>query len=120
MAKSLNISILAQEVSSDKYTVIVNRESVINNIWVNQIVIKLENLSVENHIIKVTLYDQSHNLISQELRVDVVLTTTISVEQVNSIFELDSCSSSFLVFILSIVMMIIAVRRIRSYRRKKS
>ena len=86
--QSLDISILAQDVFPDRYTEIVDGESGINNIWVNQIVIKLENLSVENSIIKVTLYNQSHNLISQELRVDVVLTITISVEQTNSFLDL--------------------------------
>jgi hypothetical protein len=44
----------------------------------------------------------------------------IVVEQLNTSFRLDSRSSLFSVFILSIVTIFIAVRIIRVYRRKKS
>jgi len=80
----------------------------------------LENLSVGTHIIKVTLFDRSSNLVSQEMRVDVVLTTTLTVEQIKSFLGLDSRSLSFLIFILSIVVIIIAVREIRVHKSKKS
>ena len=96
------------------------RELVISDICVNEIVIKLENLSMGTHIIKITLFDRSHNLVCQEMQVDVVLTTTFAVEQINSYFRLDSRSLSILIFILSIVVIFIAVSKLRAPRRKKS
>ena len=120
VGQNLDISILAQDISPDIYTVTVDGKLVISDTWVNEIVIKLENLSVGTHVIKVMLFDQSHNSASQEMRVDVVLTTTLTVEQVNNFFGLDSRSVSFLIFILSITGIIMGVRRFRGYRRRKS
>ncbi|MHA1213296.1 MAG: hypothetical protein ACTSSH_12675 [Candidatus Heimdallarchaeota archaeon] len=92
---------------------------VVIDTWVKEFLIKLGNSSVENLIIKVTFFDRSHNLIIQEMRLDGVLITTLTVEQINSFLKLDTRSLSFSIFIFSVVFIDIAVRKITLIEEKK-
>ncbi|MHA1331757.1 MAG: hypothetical protein ACTSR2_11830, partial [Candidatus Hodarchaeales archaeon] len=113
----IDITVIAEDEAPDLFIVEIDGEFLFEGFWTETISFRLENLTLGEHVITITLYDTSRNYIAQKVYVDVTRTTSITVPEIKRIFGMDRTSFSGLVGISFITALVFGIKRIKKLRK---
>lgn len=119
--EDVEVYVIASDEDPFTYIVNVDDQLYLEGYWSSEVSVLIQNQPLGVHRVTFTLYDKSGNFNGVNFQIEVISHSTITSPFQPRFFGLDQRSTSFLIFLVSITLLIIGIRRLRrKIRERKS